>query len=814
MVQSAEVIPINIEDEMRGSYLDYAMSVIIGRALPDARDGFKPVHRRILYAMYREGILSSKRFIKCAGVVGEVLKKYHPHGDSAVYDTLVRLAQDWNMRYPLIEGQGNFGSVDGDSAAAYRYTECRLTKLAEEMLADIDKETVDFLPNFDASTEEPVVLPSKVPNLILNGSDGIAVGMATKIPPHNLREVVDALQAMIQKPEITIRELMKYVLGPDFPTAGFICGRDGIKQAYETGRGSIKIRAKALIEAVARGDREQIVVTEIPYQVNKARLVERIAELVQDGKIEGIADIRDESDRDGMRMVVELKRGTVAGVVLNQLYKHTAMESSFGVIMLAIVNRQPRLLNLREHLQLFLDHRREVVVRRTVFDLRQAEARAHILEGLKIAVEHIDEVIALIKKAKNPEEARADLMTRFTLSALQAQAVLDMRLQRLTGLEREKIVVEYQEVLACIKELKAILADETLVFRIISGEVASLKERFGDDRRTVIQAATDDLSVEDLIQEEDMVVTISHSGLIKRSPISIYRAQRRGGQGKKGMTTGDEDFVSSLFIASTHSYLLVFSDTGKLYWLKVHEVPQIGRTAKGRGITNLIQMPADHHVAAVLPVREFVDDAYVFMCTAQGIVKKTALSEFSRPRAGGIIALSIEAGDRLIAAQVTNGHQDMLLSTRDGQAIRFPESGVRPMGRNATGVIGIRLQQDDLVVSMDTLQEKAPVLTVTAKGYGKRTEVEEYRQQSRGGTGIITVQTTDRNGPVVAALQVNDTDDVMFVSNRGQVLRTNAKGISLMGRNTQGVRLFSLGEGELLASVAKLAESDEGPLET
>ncbi|MBI2343157.1 MAG: DNA gyrase subunit A [Deltaproteobacteria bacterium] len=809
MVQSAEVIPINIEDEMRGSYLDYAMSVIIGRAIPDVRDGFKPVHRRILYAMYREGILSNKRFTKCAGVVGEVLKKYHPHGDAAVYDTLVRLAQDWNMRYPLIEGQGNFGSIDGDSAAAYRYTECRLTKLAEEMLADIDKETVDFQPNFDASTEEPIVLPSKVPNLILNGSDGIAVGMATKIPPHNLTEIVTALLTLIDRPDISTKELMRHVPGPDFPTGAFIYGTEGIRDAYESGKGVIRMRARAVVEPIAKGDREQIIVTEIPFQVNKARLIERIAELVQEGKIEGVADIRDESDRDGMRIVIELKRSTVAGVILNQLYKHTAMESSFGVIMLMIVNQQPKVLSLRDLLQQFIDHRREVVVRRTAFELRQAEHRAHILEGLKIAVENIDAVIALIKKAKSPDEARLELMRQFALSEVQAQAILEMRLQRLTGLERQKILDEYAEVLGLIKRLKAILADERLVFQIIREELRALRTNFGDERRTEIVARSEELSVEDLIQEEDMVVTVSHGGAIKRNPISIYRAQRRGGQGKRGMTTGEEDFVESLFVASTHHYLLVFSSAGRLYWLKVHEVPQIGRTAKGKSITNLIQMPATEHVAAILPIREFTDDAYVFMATAAGVVKKTALTEFSRPRAGGIIALTIEEGDQLIAAQVTTGTQDMLLSTQSGQAIRFPESDVRPMGRTAMGVIGIRLAKNDRVVSMETLQEKAMVLTVTANGFGKRTALDEYRTQSRGGSGTITIKTNDRNGPVVAVYQVNDTDDIMLVSNKGKIIRTDVQNISVQGRNTQGVRIFTLTSGEKVASVAKLAEKEE-----
>ncbi len=809
MVQSAEIIPINIEDEMRHSYLDYAMSVIIGRAIPDVRDGFKPAHRRILYAMYREGILSNKRFSKCAGVVGEVLKKYHPHGDAAVYDTLVRMAQDWNMRYPLIEGQGNFGSVDGDSAAAYRYTECRLTRLAEEMLADIDKETVDFMPNFDASTEEPVVLPSKVPNLILNGSEGIAVGMATKIPPHNLREIADGLLMLIGAPDTTVQQLMQCIPGPDFPTGAFIHGRSGIREAYETGRGSIKQRAKAMIEPIARGDREQIVVTEIPFQVNKARLIEKIAELVQVGKIEGVSDIRDESDRDGMRIVVELKRGTIAGVVLNQLYKHTALESSFSVLMLSIVNRQPRVLNLKAMLQQFLDHRREVVVRRTVYDLKQAIARAHILEGLKIAVENIDAVIELIKKSKSPDEARTGLIKKFGLSELQAQAVLDLRLHRLTGLERQKIIDEYQEIQALIAELQAILADERRVWKIITTEVKELREKYGDERRTQIQAETGDLSIEDLIQEEDMAVTISHSGYIKRSPISIYRAQRRGGQGKIGMSTADEDFVESLFVASTHSYLLIFTSLGRLYWLKVHEIPQIGRTSKGKSITNLIRIPGDDRIAAVFPMREFDQEAYLFMATAKGIVKKTALSEFSHPRPGGIKAIKIDADDRLIAVRQTNGQQHVLLSTKEGQALRFDETKVRSMGRTARGVRGIRLAKGDCLVSLEALQEKATLLSITANGFGKRSPIEDYRAKGRGGGGMITIKTNERNGAVVAVFQVNDTDDIMMVSTHGQMIRTKVNQISVVGRNTQGVRLFTLGDGETVASAAKLAEQEE-----
>ena len=809
MDNAAEVLPINIEDEMKSAYLDYAMSVIVGRALPDVRDGLKPVHRRILYAMFREGLLSNKRFSKCAGVVGEVLKKYHPHGDSAVYDTLVRMAQNWNLRYPLINGQGNFGSVDGDSAAAYRYTEAKLRPIAEDLLADIDKETVDFTLNFDETTKEPTVLPSRIPNLLVNGSDGIAVGMATKIPPHNLREIVDGTIALIDNSDITIKELMKYIPGPDFPTSAFINGREGIKSAYETGRGQIKMRARASIEPMARGDRESIVITEIPYQVNKARLVERIAGLVRDGKIEGISDIRDESDRDGMRIVIELKRGVVAGVVLNQLYAHSAMQTGYGIILLAIVNKQPRLLNLKEMLSLFVDHRKDVVTRRTIFELKKAEARAHILEGLKIAVENIDEIVALIKKAKEPSAAKAALRKRFKLSEIQAQAVLEMRLQRLTGLERAKIVEEHKAVQQLIKELKSILNDEKLIFKIIREELEEVKKKYGDDRRTVIQGRADDLTVEDLIQEEEMVVTVSHRGYIKRNPISVYRAQRRGGRGKQGMSMRSEDFISDLFIASTHSYVLVFSSSGKAYWLKVHKIPQVGRVARGQAITSLINMPSDDSVAAILPVKEFVEGQFIIMVTRKGIVKKTDLMSYSNPRTGGIIATSIDEDDELIAAKLTTGQQQVFLTTRMGKAIRFDESGVRAMGRTARGVRGISLKKDDAVVGMEVLSTDASILTVTEKGYGKRSPCKEYRTQSRGGSGIITIKVSDRNGPVVGTMQVTDADHVMLVTDGGKVIRSRAKEISVIGRNTQGVRLIAMGKGEKLVTVARLAEDGD-----
>ncbi|HQG12863.1 MAG TPA: DNA gyrase subunit A [bacterium] len=808
MNRTSEVLPINIEEEMKSSYLDYAMSVIIGRAIPDVRDGLKPAHRRILYAMLREGLLSSKRFSKSAGVVGEVLKKYHPHGDAAVYDTMVRMAQDWNMRYTLIEGQGNFGSIDGDSAAAYRYTEARLRSIAEQMLADIDKETVDFVPNFDGTTVEPCVLPSRIPNLLINGSDGIAVGMATKIPPHNLAEIINGCVAIIDKPSITIDELMKFIPGPDFPTGGFIDGRDGIASAYKTGRGSLKIRAKAVIEPIARGDRELIAINEIQYQTNKARLVERIAELVKEGKIEGISDIRDESDRDGMRIVVELKRGIVAGVVLNQLYAHTQMQSSYGIILLAIVGGQPKILNLKEALDLFIDHRKEVVTRRTTFDLRKAEERAHILAGLKIAVENIDEVIAIIKKSKEPAVAKASLMKKYSLSDVQAQAILDLRLHRLTGLERDKIIAEYNEIQKLIKELKLILSDEKRIYKIIKDELLEIREKYGDERRTKIQSKTQDLKIEDLIQEEEMVVTVSHRGYIKRSPISIYRAQRRGGRGKQGMTTREEDFVEDLFVASTHSYVLIFSSLGKVYWLKVHEIPQIGRVAKGQSITSLINMSGTESIAAILPVKKFEDGQYVVMATKNGVIKKTELMAYSNPRSGGIIATTIDDGDELISVRLTDGKSEIFITTRKGQAIRFKEDEVRPMGRSARGVKAINLKKGDSVVGMEVLNNEASILTVTERGYGKRSPRDDYRVQSRSGSGIITIKVTDKNGPVTGVMQVTDNDDIILVTDGGIVIRSAAKEIPTIGRNTQGVRLISLGKDEKVVTVAKVVEDE------
>jgi DNA gyrase subunit A len=801
--------PVNIEDQMRESYMDYAMSVIIGRALPDARDGLKPVHRRILYAMFSEGLLHNRRYSKCAGVVGEVLKRYHPHGDSAVYDALVRLAQPWNLRYPLVDGQGNFGSVDGDSAAAYRYTECRLTELAEELLADIDRETVDFVPNFDESTQEPLVLPSKIPNLLINGSAGIAVGMATNIPPHNLREICDALIALIEHPELTVDELMGYVPGPDFPTAGFICGRSTIRDAYREGRGILNVRARATVETDEKSGRSSIIVTEIPFQVNKSRLIERIAELVNERKLDGISDLRDESDREGMRIVIELKRDAVAEVLLNQLYKHTPMQESFGVNMLAIVDGRPRLLSLKDALLVFLRHRREVIVRRTIYDLRKAEERLHILAGLKIAIDNLDQAIAIIRGAADPATARTGLMDTFTLSHLQAQAILDMRLQRLTGLERDKIVAEYQETEKLIARYRQILADDHEISKIIADELRAMREKYGDDRRTQIVDEAAAISVEDLIVEEDMVVTISHEGYIKRNPVALYRAQRRGGRGKIGATTRDEDFVEHLFVASTHAYILIFTTTGKVYWLKVHEVPQAGRAARGRSITNLLSLKPEEKLSAFLAVREFQPDCYLVFSTRRGLVKKTDLMAYASPRPSGIIAIALEDNDEVIGVKLTDGTRQVILSTRDGQAIRFNEDEARPMGRDTYGVWGMKLDEGDEVVALDLVEQGATLLAVSENGFGKRTEMDEYRLTRRGGKGIITMKTTDKTGRVIGVRMVTDDDQIMLVTSGGKVIRLRVNELRVIGRNTQGVRLIELEEGERVASVARLAERED-----
>ncbi|HTT72020.1 MAG TPA: DNA gyrase subunit A [Anaeromyxobacteraceae bacterium] len=831
---------INIEDEMRKSYLDYSMSVIIGRALPDVRDGLKPVHRRILYAMHTEGLQYTKRYSKCAGVVGEVLKKYHPHGDAAVYDALVRLAQDWNLRYPLIDPQGNFGSIDGDPAAAYRYTECRLKKLADWLLADIDRETVDWGPNFDDTTQEPLVLPARFPNLLVNGSSGIAVGMATSIPPHNMGEVVDAAMHLIESPGATVQDLMRYIPGPDFPTAGIILGRDGIRKAYAEGRGTITVRARTEIEVHPKTERETIVVTEIPYQVNKAKLVEHIAELVRDKRIEGISDLRDESSREGMRIVIELKRDAVAQVVLNNLFAHTALQTGFGVTLLSIDGGQPRTLDLKSMLERFVAHRRDVVTRRTRYDLRRAREREHVLLGFQIALDHIDEIIELIKKAPDRDVAREGLMARFGLSEVQAKSILEMQLQRLTGLERQKILDELKEVQQLIERLLEILGSEKVLMQVIVEELREVRQLFADARRTEIVGEVDDLEMEDLIAEEEMVVTVSHAGYVKRNPVSLYRAQRRGGRGKTGAAAREEDFLESLFVASTHSYLFVFTDKGKVYWLKVHEIPQASRAARGKPIVNLVQLAPGEKVAAILPVRQLPDppagpeepaagepqaaeaeralapSQFVFLATRKGLIKKTRLDAYSRPRAAGIIALGIEEGDALIAARLTDGASHVLLSTAQGMAIRFDETDVRPMGRGAYGVKGITLSEGDEVVSAEVIPAPreglppATILTVTANGFGKRTEFGEYRLQSRGGKGIITIKTTERNGAVVAAIAVLEAEEVMLITNKGMLIRMPAKGISVIGRNTQGVRLITVeSRDEQVAGVARIAESAE-----
>lgn len=806
--------PRSIEEEMKSSYLDYAMSVIVGRALPDIRDGLKPVHRRILYGMYEMGNFHNKPYKKSARVVGDVMGKYHPHGDMAIYDTIVRMAQDFSLRYMLVDGQGNFGSVDGDSAAAMRYTEIRLAKIAEEFLVDIEKETVSYGRNYDDSLNEPLLLPTKIPSLLVNGSAGIAVGMATNIPPHNLREICDGLIRLIEKPATENKELYQIVKGPDFPTAGIIYGKKGIRDAFETGRGKFTVRARALIEDADRGNRQQIIVSEIPYQVNKTRLIEAIAQLVRDKRVEGISDLRDESDRDGMRMVIELKRDATPAVVLNQLYKHTQMEISYGTIMLALVGNRPKVVGLREALDLFIAHRREVVTRRTVWELKKAEARAHILEGLKVALENLDAVIVLIRKSKDPGIAKKGLCDKFSLTELQASAILEMRLQRLTNMERGKILEEYKATMKLIGELQGILADEKLVYDIIVKELGEVREKYGDTRRTEIKAQLEEFSEEDLIEEEEMVVTITHAGYIKRNPITLYRSQRRGGRGKVGTGVKQEDFVTSLFVSSTHAYMLVFSDRGRVYWLKVHEIPQAGRAAKGKPIVNLVQMNAQESVAALMPVSEFVEGKYIVMATRNGIIKKTNLMAFGNPRASGIIACGIEDGDRLIAARLTDGTSDIFLATKRGQAIRFNEAGVRAMGRQAVGVWGIDLDKGDTVVGMEVLKEEGTLLTATEHGYGKRTKTTEYRKQSRGGKGIMTIRVMDKNGPVVGLTQVAAEDDVMLISDKGQLIRCNAKGISLIGRATQGVRLIHLEAKEKLVALAKIVPEEHGEGET
>ncbi|MCR4331945.1 MAG: DNA gyrase subunit A [Sulfuricaulis sp.] len=843
-----ETIPVNLEDEMKRSYLDYAMSVIVGRALPDVRDGLKPVHRRVLFAMHELGNDWNKAYKKSARVVGDVIGKYHPHGDTAVYDTIVRMAQDFSLRYMLIDGQGNFGSVDGDAPAAMRYTEIRMARIAHEMLADLDKETVDFGPNYDGSEHEPLVMPARLPNLLINGSSGIAVGMATNIPPHNLNEVISACLAVIDDENISIDELMKHIPGPDFPTAGIITGVDGIHEAYRTGRGRVYVRARVNIETEEKRGRQSIIVTELPYQVNKALLLERIAELVQDGKIEDIAELRDESDKSGMRMVIDLKRGAVSDVILNNLYEHTAMQSVFGINTVALVNGQPRLLNLKELLEAFLRHRREVVTRRSIYDLRKSRDRAHVLEGLAVALESIDEMIALIKAAKDPDEARIKMLARtwpakivtrmlaagdadltrpegldkiygltakgYRLTEVQAQAILDLRLHRLTGLEQEKLRSEYGDILKTIADLLDILGNPGRLLQVIRDELIAIRDQYGDKRRTEIVQSRVSLSMEDLIADEDVVVTMSHAGYIKSQPLTAYRAQRRGGRGKTATSMKEEDFVDKLLIASTHATILCFTSLGKVYWKKVYEIPQAGRGARGKPIVNLLSLDEGEHVSAILPVKDFAQGGYVFMATSDGTVKKTELTEFTRPRSNGIRAIELKSGNRLVGVGLTNGKCDILLFSDTGKVVRFAEEDVRPMGRTARGVRGIMLQKDQSVIALiiacpDAVSGATTVLTATKNGYGKRTPLEDYPKHRRGGQGVISIQVSERNGSVISACVVGDEDQAMLITSGGTLIRTRAKEISIVGRNTLGVTLIGLDEGEHLAGLERVAESEE-----
>jgi DNA gyrase subunit A len=803
MVNGEKIIPTLIEDEMRSSYLDYSMSVIVSRALPDVRDGLKPVHRRILFGMRGLGLNYNRPYKKSARIVGEVLGKYHPHGDAAVYDTMVRMIQDFSLRYPLIDGQGNFGSIDGDSPAAMRYTEARMARISEELLKDLEKDTVDFTANFDDTLDEPQILPALLPNLLVNGASGIAVGMATNIPPHNLSEVISGIHAVIDNPDLEVEHLLKYIHGPDFPTSGIIFGYQGIRDAYLTGRGRVIVRARANIE-VARNSRENIIISEIPYQVNKTNLIEKIADLVHQKKVEGISDIRDESDRDGLRIVIELKRDANAKSILNALYKHSQMQTTFGIIILALVNGQPKILNLKEILTNFIDHRHNVVVRRTKFELDEAEKRAHILEGLKIALDNIDEIIELIKKSRDPETAKKNLMRQFKLSEVQAKAILEMRLQRLTGLERKKIEEEYKELLKLIEKLRAILENRGLRMQIIKDELQEIDERYGDDRRTEIITDYEELTIEDMIAEEDMVITISHRGNIKRFPVSGYRRQNRGGRGSTGATTREEDFIEHMFIASTHHYILFFTDRGRLYWLKVHEIPQAGKASKGRPIINLIDNQKGENIRGFVPVKNFEDEGHIIIATKSGIIKKTELSAFSRPRRGGIVAATIRDDDELLSAAVSSGSNDIILVTRNGYSIRFNEREVRDMGRAATGVKGITLRSGDQVIGMVVVKREDTLLTISEKGLGKRSSVSDYRPQSRGGKGIIAMKVNDKTGPLVAVLEVVDNEDIILITGNGVVIRQHIGKISIIGRNTQGVKLIKLDENDKIGDVAKI----------
>lgn len=853
--------PVNIEDEMRKSYLDYAMSVIIGRALPDVRDGLKPVHRRILYGMYEQGNTAGKAYKKSARIVGDVMGKFHPHGDSAIYDTVVRMAQDFSMRYRLVDGQGNFGSLDGDNPAAMRYTEVRLTRLAEELMRDdIDKETIDWVPNYDGSLSEPSVLPAKFPNLLVNGSSGIAVGMATNIPPHNISEVIDACLMMIDNPAVTVNELMTVIPGPDFPTAGYIHGLEGIRQAYSTGRGIIQVRARAIIETQKKSEKLQIVVTEIPYMTNKARLLEKIAELVRDKRIEGISDLRDESDRDGIRIVIELKRDAIAEIVLNHLYRNTQMQTTFGIIFLAIVNNKPEVMDLPTILRHFIEHRKEIVVRRTRFELRKAEERAHVLEGLVKALDVLDELISLIRASNTPQEAKEGLISRWEFSEIQAQAILDMRLQRLTGLERDKLIQEYKEILALIERLRAILASEKLVLEIISGELHGIREAYGDARRTEIIPEETEISIEDLVADEDMVITVSRGGYIKRSPLSLYRSQRRGGKGRIGMQTKEEDIVEHLFVASTHAYVLVFTDRGRMYWLKAHMIPEVASNARGKAIVNLLPIEQNESVRALLTTRNFTEGKYVVMATRAGKIKKTELAAFSNVRAAGIIAIDIVEGDDLYAARLSSGNDEIFVGTHDGMAIRFPESHVRPMGRGAAGVKAISLRGEDYVVEMDVLpaspaetlpipegldeegsegaeelvaedtvaeetdlveetesedevalaaDDRGFILTITEKGFGKRTPVTAYRLQRRGGLGLSNLRVTDKNGKVASIAHVSVDEQILLITEQGMMIRTDIESIRIAGRKTQGVRVINIADDDTVVAAVKLIEREQ-----
>lgn len=802
-----KIIDINIEDEMKKSFIDYAMSVIVSRALPDVRDGLKPVHRRILYSMHELGLSPDKGFRKSARIVGDVLGKYHPHGDSSVYEAMVRMAQDFSIRYLLVEGHGNFGSIDGDSPAAMRYTEARMSRIAMEMLADINKDTVDFMPNFDETLKEPTVLPSKFPNLLVNGSSGIAVGMATNIPPHNLGEVIDGVIALIDNPDIPIDDMMKYIKGPDFPTGGLILGRQGIRDAYATGKGKILIRARTAIEELPN-NRSRIIISEIPYQVNKAKLIEKIAELVRDKKLEGISDIRDESDREGMRIVIEVKKDANPNVVLNYLFKHTQMQETFGVIMLALVDGQPKIMNLKEILFHYINHQKDVLIRRTRYDLEKAEARAHILEGLLIALDNIDEVINIIRSSRTIQIAKDALMERFGLSERQAQAILDMRLQRLTGLEREKLVAEYEEIKKTIQYLKDVLANDSMQYGIIKEELMVIKSKYNDERRTEITSAPGEIDIEDLIDEHDVVITLTHFGYVKRTPLSTYKSQKRGGKGITGLQTRDEDFVQDLFVTSTHQRLLFFTSLGKVYELEAYEIPEAGRQARGTAIINLLQLVPGERIEAVIPVDDIEDEKYLLMATRKGLVKKSSLKEYQNIRKGGLIAITLREDDELVGVKLTNGHQEVMLASRKGMAIRFNETDVRPMGRTAMGVKGMELDEDDYVIGMELVIDDGYVLAISEKGYGKRTPVDEYRVQNRGGKGILTMHITDKTGYLVGLKMVREDEDLMIINSNGIIIRIKIKDISVVGRNTQGVMLMRMDENESVMSVAKV-ENDE-----